>query len=92
MANGVCEVQRLEDHKKAVMSQLKAEIDAKQGLVNLSAEKMRSGFEMREVECKVIYEYEENEVVWVRTDDGRVAHHRQMRPDERQRPLDEAQG
>jgi hypothetical protein len=89
LANGVAEVARLEEQKKAVMSQLKAELDAKQGAVNSAAEKLRSGFEMRNIECEVIFDYESDVVRWVRTDNFEVAHQRRMRPEERQMKIEE---
>ncbi len=90
MANGVAEVQRLDDHTKAVVSQLKAETDAVQGRVNLAAEKLRSGFEMRDIECEVVMAYIDDVVRWVRTDNGEIAHERRMRPEERQMKLPES--
>lgn len=91
LANGVADIQRLEDQKKSVMSQLKSEIDAKQGRVNLAAEHLRSGFEMRSIDCEVVYAYSDDEVRWVRLDTLEVVHSRRMRPEERQRRLDEFQ-
>ena len=89
LANGVAEINRLEDRKKAVMSQIKSEIDAKQGIVNLKAEHLRSGFEMRSIDCEVVMAYADDEVRWVRCDNQEVAHSRRMKPDERQRKFDD---
>ena len=87
LANGVAELQRLEERKKSLQSQIKSEMDGKQAAVNLDAERLRSGFEMRSIECEVVYAYSDDVVRWVRTDTNEVAHERKMRPDERQQKL-----
>jgi hypothetical protein len=87
LANGVSELQRLEERKKQLASQLKSEVDGKQAAVNLAAEQLRSGFEMRSIDCEVVYSYIDDQVRWIRTDTGEVAHERKMRPDERQLPV-----
>jgi hypothetical protein len=87
LANGVAELQRLEDRKKSLASQIKSEMDGKQAAVNLAAEQLRSGFEMRSIDCEVVYSYIDDVVRWIRTDTGEVAHERKMRPDERQATL-----
>lgn len=91
LANGVAELQHMDDQKKAVMSQLKSEMDAKQSAVNLAAEKLRSGFEMRTVDCEVVFAYCDDMVRWIRTDNGEVAHERRMKPEERQMKLFDAE-
>lgn len=94
LANGVAELARMEERKKSVASQIKAEIDAKQSSVNAAAEKLRSGFEMRDIECEVIYAYIDDVIRWVRTDNGEIAFERRMRPEERQMkvPFDDDPG
>jgi hypothetical protein len=87
LANGVAEVARMEEKKKSVASQFTADINAKQSAVNLAAEQLRSGFEMRSIDCEVVYSYIDDPVRWIRTDTGEVAHERKMRPDERQLPV-----
>lgn len=91
LANSVSEMKTLEDKLKAVNSQIKAEISSKQGIVNLKAENLRSGFEMRSVECEKVMAYIDNEVRWVRCDTGEIAHRRRMDADERQRSLEEVE-
>jgi uncharacterized protein (UPF0335 family) len=87
LANGVSELQRLEERKKTLASQIKSEMDSKQGAVNLAAEQLRSGFEMRSIDCEVIYSNIDDMVRWIRTDNYEVAHERRMRPDEKQLAL-----
>lgn len=87
LANGVAELQRLEERKKSLQSQIKSEMDGKQAAVNLDAERLRSGFEMRSIDCEVVMAYTDNVVRWIRTDTGEIAHERKMRPDERQEKL-----
>ena len=90
MANAVADMKALEDRLKAASTQIKAEISAKQGLINSSAEKLRSGWEMRDIICDVVLDFGFEEVRWVRTDNYETAFNRRMRPDEKQMALDEA--
>jgi hypothetical protein len=87
LANGVSELGALEQRKKSLASQIKSEIDAKTASVQLDAEKLRSGFEMRPIECEVVYSDIDGLVRWIRTDTYELAHERPMLPDERQRKL-----
>ena len=87
LANGVSELQRLEERKKQLASQLKSEVDGKQAAVNLAAEQLRSGFEMHSIDCEVVYSNIDEMVRWIRTDNYEVAHERKMRPDEKQLAL-----
>ena len=87
LANGVAEVARMEEKKKSVASQFTADINAKQSAVNLAAEQLRSGFEMRSIDCEVVYSNIDEMVRWIRTDTYEVAHERRMRPDEKQLAL-----
>ena len=91
LANGVAELKHIENRKKSVTSQLTSEMNAKQSAVDLAAEKLRSGFEMRQIECEVVYAYIDDVVRWIRTDNGEIAHERKMRPDERQMKLEDAE-
>ena len=87
LANGVSELQRLEERKKQLASQLKSEVDGKQAAVNLAAEQLRSGFEMRSIDCEVVYSAIDEMVRWIRLDTEEVAYERRMRPDEKQLAL-----
>lgn len=91
LANAIAEVRASEDKLKAAQTQIKAEIEAKKGIINLKAENLRSGFEMRSVECEKVMAYADNEVRWIRCDTGEVAHRRRMDADERQRSLEEVE-
>lgn len=91
LANAVADMKALEDKLKAAQTQIKAEISAKQGTVNLKAENLRSGFEMRSVECEKVMAYIDNEVRWVRCDTGEIAYRRRMDANERQRSLEEVE-
>jgi vacuolar-type H+-ATPase subunit I/STV1 len=87
LANGIADISRLEDNLKKAQTQIKSEIADKQAMVKDTAEKLRSGFEMRNLECEVIYAYIDEEVRWVRLDNGEVAHRRRMWSDEKQKRL-----
>ena len=89
LANGVAELQRIEDQKKSVMSQIKSELDSKQAQVNLKAEQFRSGFEMRRIDCERVYQQSEGVVVWYRLDNQEIAEERKMTADEKQMKFEE---
>lgn len=48
-------VNELEDKKKQVTSDLKAQIEAAQATVNVFSAKISNGYEMRETECEVVF-------------------------------------
>jgi hypothetical protein len=90
LANAIADVRQSEDKLKAAQTQIKAEIETKNGVINLKAENLRSGMEIRSIDCEVVYAYADDVVRWVRCDTGEVAHERKMRPEDRQHKIEEA--
>lgn len=90
LAGAVAAVARLEDQKKSFMSQIKSEIDSKSLQVNADSERLRSGYEMRYVECEVVNAYIDRMVRWIRLDTGETAFERPMKSNEMQMKVDEA--
>ena len=56
LARDTAKMGELEDAKKMAMSQFKAELDACHARANLNAEHIRTGKEMRMVDCEVDYD------------------------------------
>ena len=89
MARNVGDLKKAEDDKKSVMSNFKSKIDELQGEINQAARLITAGYEMRDIKCAVVFDYEYKEVLYVRTDTGEVCRVRNMRADEIQMTLDE---
>lgn len=87
LADGVAKVAALEDQKKAIASQMKSEIEGTQAKVNGNAEKLRSGYEMRSLDCEKVANYDTRTVRWYRMDTAEMVHERPMRPEELQKKL-----
>ena len=56
LARDTAKMAELEDARKMAMSQFKAEIDACHARANLNAEHIRTGKEMRMIDCEVDYD------------------------------------
>jgi len=84
LARGISDLAALEDHKKEMASQIKAEIDETKAAVNRYARHLQAGFEMRDLWCVVIMDYNEGTVSYVREDNGEIVRERRMTPEERQ--------
>jgi len=84
----------LENEKKAVSKDYASRIELTQGAISASSNTYRQGWEVREVECSEIMDYERGEVRWVRLDTMEVYKRRKMTQDELQYalPLDVEDG
>jgi hypothetical protein len=87
MAEAVSKVAKKTDELKSVKSQIQSDIDAAQATLRQKAEHLRSGFELRSLECQVRKFPKEKLVRWYRIDTMEIAHERKMRPDELQEKL-----
>ena len=88
MAQSVSSLQSAEDQKKAIMSDLKGQIDSLQAKVNSSATKLNNGYEMRQIKCEVVADYDAKLWTFIRTDNGEIAKERRMTQDDLQKRLD----
>ncbi|WP_421901276.1 hypothetical protein [Maridesulfovibrio sp.] len=77
----------LEDQKKAVMSDFKAQIDKCEADLNLAAKHYRDGWMMSNVECIKRLNYKTGMVEFIRTDTGEMYKSRQMEGEELKVPL-----
>ena len=88
MAQKVTELASVEDSKKAIMSDFKSQIDGLQAKINGAATKLNNGYEMRNIKCKIIADYDDKEFVYFREDNGEIAKREKMTADDLQRRLD----
>jgi hypothetical protein len=90
MAQKVTDLNGAEDEKKAIASDFKSRIDGLQANINAAATKLNNGYEMRNVDCTVIPDYERGVWLSVRDDNGQTARERKMSPDDKQRTFETA--
>ena len=72
---------------KSVSTQFKSDIAREEANIDSLAEKLQSGYEYREVLCRLDYEEKKKIVKYVCTDGGNIVRERPMRPDEFQKNL-----
>ncbi len=77
-----------EGRLKSVSIQVKAEITALEGTMTMMSEKIRSGYEHRNIECKKEFDYKAGYVIVTRLDTGEVIEERPMDAEETQRKLE----
>jgi len=90
MAQKVAEVNQAESQLKAVKSQYTGKINILQAELNLAAEKLNTGYEMRSVKCEVVPNWEEKIWEYVRLDTGEFVRAEEMSVEDLQMRLDEA--
>jgi len=64
---------RIEYEVKAAVANGKAKIAEHDDVINELADKLRTGKERRDVECKIVYDWTKKTREWVRDDTGEVA-------------------
>lgn len=70
MAEATNKLNQLEDSKKSYNSQIKSEIDSAAAKVNLLSRKVASGKEYRDIECDIVYDWDEKVKRFYRKDTG----------------------
>ena len=87
MAQLITEKAGAEDEKKAIASKFKSQIDGLDAAINAGADKIRSGYEYRQIACEAVPVDEKR--VWeiFRLDTGEKVKTRKMTADELQLPL-----
>ncbi len=77
---------------KSAQTQIKSKIALHEAELVSFAEKLRSGFEMRNIECEVIKDFEHGIIMITRKDTGEIVTERKMTIEERQKklPLEQA--
>ena len=87
MAQKVTELNQAEDDKKSVVSDFKSRIDGLQAEVNRSATLLNNGYEMRNMKCEIISDYDAKVFRYVRTDNGETIKERKMKSEDLQRKV-----
>jgi hypothetical protein len=77
-----------EGHLKSASTQIKAELSALEGNMTMMSEKIRSGYEHRNIDCRKEFDYRLGTVTITRLDTGEVVEERPMDAEETQRKLD----
>jgi len=72
---------------KSAQTQFKSKIALHEAELISLAEKLRSGFEMRNIECEISGDYKLGTVTIIRLDTGEIIRERPMTKDERQNKL-----
>ncbi len=78
MAQQVANLKQAEDDKKAVMSDYKSRIDGIQAGVNSAATKLNNGYEMRQIECEIVPNWDRKIWEYKRTDTGEIIKEKNM--------------
>jgi hypothetical protein len=87
MALCVAQINDQEGNLKSVSTQIKSEIAKYQAELTQSAEKIRSGYEMRQVTCRI--ETTNKKMILTRLDTGEIVRERLLTPEELQQKLPE---
>ena len=74
----------LEDDKKKMASDYKAQIEAKEAMIRVLKNRVRDKYEMRPVRCTMTLNYTQQTVSVIREDTQEVVKNRQMNEDEKQ--------
>lgn len=84
MAQAVCIKDALDNEMASIKAQFNAKVKEAEAKISGSAEKIRAGYEMREVDVEVVIDHEEGYVTETRTDTGEIITSRKLTPAERQ--------
>lgn len=87
LAVEVKEIARLESEKKSIASQYKGKIDERMDRLGSLAALVNDGYEIREVDILIIFDYDKGIVSKVRKDTGEEYESRPMTLNERQKVL-----
>ena len=89
MAQKVSELSSAEDDKKAVMSDFKSRIDLLQANVNSAATKLNNGYEMQNIKCEIVPDWDKKVWQYFRVDDESLVREKPMTADDLQMKLEE---
>lgn len=88
MARQIADKFRVEAEKKAVVSDFKSQIEALESSIGNAATKLNNGYEMRNIDCKVVADYDAKLWKFYRLDTGELVRQRKMTADDLQRTLE----
>jgi hypothetical protein len=92
MSEAFIEKSTLEADLKTVQSQFKSRIQEAMGQIGTLAQKLNSGWEMREIQCRVIKDYNEGVVRFESIETDEIVDERPMTLDERQMKIGDEVG
>ena len=90
LAAATQELEDLENEKKAVASSYKERIDHAQLKARRESRRYRDGYEIRNIECRVLRNYDDGTINYVRTDNGESVLIRPMTAAEKQMRIQDA--
>lgn len=74
----------IEEDKRRVMSDYKARIDTVKARMNKLAVNYDSGYELRDIDCRVDYNYKTNKKTYTRMDTLKIVREQDISPEEMQ--------
>ena len=92
LAQSIMDLDALKSQLKSVQAQYKAEMTEIEARLVKDSEKIRSGYEMREMECRVDKDYGLKRIFIIRPDTGEMVKERPMSAEEQQMGFDLKQG
>jgi hypothetical protein len=87
MAQAVAGIEREQDQLKQVKKDFESRIADHEGNMKRCAERLRSGYEFRPVECEKVLDFKLGNAIITRTDTGEIVEERPLTDDERQDSL-----
>jgi hypothetical protein len=88
MANCFSKLSELEGVLKSAKKQIESDIARVEAELTSSVEKYRSGFEMRNIECRIDKDFQTNTVRTIRLDTNEMIRERALTSEERQMEMD----
>jgi hypothetical protein len=88
MARTITEKQELEEEKKSVMKDYTSKLAAKSVEISADSRRVYDGFELRQMPCWVIKDFEKDKLIFVRKDNNEIIDIVQMTDFDRQGNLD----
>lgn len=84
MAEQVGQLHELQEQKKSLVSDIKSKMDAVTSTITTCARKIKDGYEMKSMNCRIEKVYERQQIRFIREDNDEVVEVRPMNPDELQ--------
>lgn len=78
IAQAICQKNFLEDELESIKGQIEAQVKEAEAKISGNAEKIRAGYEMREVECEIEIDKNKNTVCVTRIDTGEIIIERKL--------------
>ncbi len=73
LAEAIIQDQEVTLQKKAAMSDFKGTLDGIASTITTASRKVKDGYEMKNMDCEVVKDFEKKKVFYIRIDNGEVA-------------------